>query len=146
MKNFRIDRNRENISFIKNAHRFKDSIACLETSVRVCFWGKQSIYFSIFRNYFGIVGVFYIINCYFEYRIRNLRTWLYMGTWFKRFFDTFQKKKIQKCPRSVNNFRTDHFLKCFWILGPKWSPYVRFVTLATPRDDRLIIGRFKIIV
>ena len=32
--------------------------------------GKQSIYFSKIRKYFGVLGVICIINCYFEYRIR----------------------------------------------------------------------------
>ena len=46
------------IFVIKDAHRNSVSIACPETSVRVCFGGTQSIYFSRFRKYFGIVGVF----------------------------------------------------------------------------------------
>ena len=32
------------------------------------------------RKYFGVFGVFYIINRYFEYRIRILCIFLYMGT------------------------------------------------------------------
>ena len=58
--------------FITNAHRFQDSIACPATSVRVCFGGKQSIYFSKIRKYFDMFGLFCIIKHYFEYRIRSL--------------------------------------------------------------------------
>ena len=32
-------KSKNNICFIKDAHQFKDSIACPETSVRVCFGG-----------------------------------------------------------------------------------------------------------
>ena len=41
---------------------------------------------------------------------------------FKRYFSTFW----EKCPRSVNNFRTNYFFVNFQIFGdfrdPKWSP------------------------
>ena len=40
VNNSRIEGNQKNtIYFIKDAHQFKDSIACPETSVRVWFWG-----------------------------------------------------------------------------------------------------------
>ena len=39
----------KNIFFMKDAHRFKDSIACPETSVRVCFWGVNSRF--TFQNF-----------------------------------------------------------------------------------------------
>ena len=47
---------------MKDAHWFKDLIACPETSVRVCFWG---------------------VSCRFTF------------------------PKIEKVPRSVNNFRIE---------------------------------------
>ena len=36
-------------------------------------------------------------------------------------------KTFQKCPRSVDNFRTDHFCEMFGDFGPKWSPKYRCV-------------------
>ena len=36
--------------------------------------------------YFGVLGVFCTINCYFEYRIWILCIYLYMGTYFEVFF------------------------------------------------------------
>ena len=89
---------------------------------------KQSICFSTFRKYFGIFGIFCIINRYFEYRIRIRCIWLYLGTWFKICFYVFWDL-FKKCPRSVNSFRT----KCFWIfwgiLDPQWSTYVAEASL-----------------
>ena len=86
------------------------------------FWFSRT--FPKKRKYSVIVGLLCIINCYFEYRIRILCIWLYMRTWFKMiFWDFFRKnsknvsKKFKKCPRSVNNFRTDNFARyCFGIL------------------------------
>ena len=43
---------------IKDVHRNSAPDACPETSVRFCFGGKLSVYFSRFRKCFGIVGVF----------------------------------------------------------------------------------------
>ena len=49
-----------------------------------------------FRKYFGVFGLFWAIYRYFEYRIRNLRIRLYMGTWvkciFEHLFEHFQNK------------------------------------------------------
>ena len=59
------------IFIIKDAHRFKDSIACLEKYVRVFFFssifvfgrgGKLSIYFLVNIKYFGVDGVYCTIN------------------------------------------------------------------------------------
>ena len=36
--------------------------------------------YLMFKMYFGIVGMFRIINCYFEYGIRIRCLFLYMGT------------------------------------------------------------------
>ena len=74
--------------------------------------------YAIFRNfpkgrkYFGIFGLFCIINSYFEYRIR-IR--LYMGTWLKYYFCDFVRfsRKLQKCPSSVTNFRTKDVFEIF---------------------------------
>ena len=43
---------KRSIFVIKDAHPKTAPDACPETSVRVCFCGKQSIYFSRFRKYF----------------------------------------------------------------------------------------------
>ena len=79
--------------------------------------------------YFGIVGVFCIISCYFEYRTRILCIWLYMETWFKCIFEHFFKtfpNKSQKCEQfSYGPF----VLRCSGIWGPKWSPYVAEASL-----------------
>ena len=57
--------------------------------------------FLIPRKYFGIFGVLCIINRYFEYRIRILCIWLYMGTSvkciFEHLFHHFLKTNSQKC-------------------------------------------------
>ena len=47
------------------------------------------------RMYFGIVGLFCIINCYFEYRIRILCIFPYMGTYFKDIVRHFSTPKIK---------------------------------------------------
>ena len=47
---------------------------------------KKHVVFQTFpktRKYFGMFGLFCKINCYFEYRIRILCIFLYMGTYFK---------------------------------------------------------------
>ena len=73
------------------------------------------------RNYFGVDGLFCIINVYFEYRIRILCIGLYIGTWFKCIFEHFSENKINTSktnPRSVNKFRTDQFVRDvlgFWV-------------------------------
>ena len=69
----------------------------------------------------SIMGAFYTINRYCEYYIRILCIWLYIGTWLKDiFWDFFEK--IQRCPRSVNNFRTNYSFDILGDLcGPKWS-------------------------
>ena len=95
-----------------------DSIACPETSVHVCFGGKQSNYFSKIRKCFYIFGLFCIINRYFEYRIRICCIELYMGTLFKTFFDMFSKR-FKNCPISVNIFLLTIFsFERFGIFGP----------------------------
>ena len=110
--------------FIKDALQFKDSIACPETSVRVCLGGKQSIHFSKFRKYFGVFRLFCIINCCFEYRIRIRRIWLYMGTWFKNIVGEVLeiKKMSQECEQfSHRLFVWDVW--GFWVLnGPLVEP------------------------
>ena len=49
---------KNNIFVIKDAHRKTAPDACPETSVRVCFGGKQSIYFLVFCKYFCFFSVF----------------------------------------------------------------------------------------
>ena len=50
--------------------------------------------------YFGVAGVLFTTNCYFEYRIRILCLLLYMGTYLKDIFrhcSTFWDFRSQKC-------------------------------------------------
>ena len=47
------------------------------------------------RVSFGIVGVFCIIDRYFEYRIRILCIFLYMGTYFKCIFEHCSTQQIE---------------------------------------------------
>ena len=54
-----------------------------------------------------------VFDCIWEHSLKKLNV--------LRFFEN---KKLQKCPRSVNNSRTDHFLIFWGICCPKWSPYV----------------------
>ena len=54
--------------------------------------------FPMFRKYFGILGLFCAINRYFEYRIRFLCIFLYMGTWCKDIFLHFSTPKIEFFP------------------------------------------------
>ena len=61
-------------------------------------------------NTFDIFGVFCIINCYLEYRIRILCIFLYIGAYFKdrfRHFRQTSRKRSQKC----KPFSHEHF---FW--------------------------------
>ena len=72
---------------------------------------------SKFSKVFWHHCVFYTINCYFEYRIRILCIWLYMGTWFKiNFGDVFEhfQKQAQKCEQFSYIFS---FLRFFEIFG-----------------------------
>ena len=66
--------------------------------------------FPKLRKDVGVFGLFCIINRYFESRIRIRCIELYMGTWFKHFFDIF-RDCFKKRHRSVNSFRTDHFVR-----------------------------------
>ena len=67
--------NKNNLCFIKDAHRNSAPGRCLETSVRVCSGGKQSICFSRFGKYFGLFGVFVkqfvILNNVFGFVVLN---------------------------------------------------------------------------
>ena len=93
-------KNKNNNFVVKDAHGFKDSIACPETSVCVSVLGsKQSLYFSTFRKCSGIFDIFCIVNSYFEYRIRIRCIRLYIGAWFKNMFRVFStfSKMPQKC-------------------------------------------------
>ena len=65
---------------------------------------------------FGIVGLFCIINCYFEYGIRIRCTLLYMGTLVKCIFEHFYEHFLNS-PRSVNNFRTKDCFGYLWGFG-----------------------------
>ena len=56
---------------------------------------------------FGMLGVFYIIDRYFEYRIRIYVYFLYMGTSFKDIVRHILPPKIEQSAQSVNNFRID---------------------------------------
>ena len=71
---------------------------------------KKNVFIFIFRklptvrNYFDTFGVFCNINCYFQYGIRILCLFLYIGRYFKGIFDIFEI--FWKMTRSVNNFST----------------------------------------
>ena len=91
--------------------------------------GKQSTHFSKFRKYFDIVGIFCIINRYFEYRIRIRCIWLYMGTWFKIVFWQLFKTNPKHVPEVWTIFVLTICLRLFGIWGPKWSPYVAEASL-----------------
>ena len=65
------------------------------------------------RKCFGIVGVLYTINRYFEYRIRILCIGLYMGTWVKCIFEHFFEQ-IQKMSQTCEQFSYQGFLEMFW--------------------------------
>ena len=67
-----------------------------------------------FQMYVGIVGVFSIINCYFEYVYRIRGIFPYIRSYFEDMFKQF----VQKCPRSVNNFRMNYLFEMFCDL---WS-------------------------
>ena len=85
---------------------------------RICFdrtFRKQKMCIEM---YFGILGVFCTINYYFEYRIRIMCIFLYMGTYFKDIFrhfsnpqnhKIFDPPKVKNKSRSVNNFRIEDF-------------------------------------
>ena len=53
---------------------------------------------------------------------------------FRHFFDFVFKK----CPRSVNNFRTEHFGWYFWDF---WSPYVAEASLGRGPTDQCVFGQ-----
>ena len=59
------------------------------------------VFFKIFQHFpeirkcFGVFGVFCTINRYFEYRIRILRSFLYMQTQVKYIFEHFSTPKIE---------------------------------------------------
>ena len=99
------------------------------------------LFSSSFRNIcffemrLGILGVFYTINLHFDYRVRILCIWLYMGIWLKTVFDMFWdcfKKKSQKC----EHFSYGPFvLRCFRIWAPKWSLYVAEASLHKCRTN-----------
>ena len=80
--------------------------------------GKQSIYFSRFRKYFGIFWCFCTINCYFEYRIRSLCILGDMGTWFKDVFEQFSTTKSKTKKQKCEQFWYKH---SFVIFGEFWS-------------------------
>ena len=107
---------KDTILFIKDAHRNYAPDACPETSVRVCFGGKQSICF--FERVL-ICWIFCKTNCNSEYRIRVRCIELYMVTWFKNMVDIVSNM-FKKCPRSVIDFRTEQLGGYLWDL---WSPY-----------------------
>ena len=78
--------------------------------MRVCLGGKLSIYFSKFRKCFGIFGVFIqqivVLNIGFGFCV-------FRSIWehgLKQFFEHFFEF-VQTNPRSVINFRTDHFVR-----------------------------------
>ena len=79
--------------------------------------------FQTFRKYFGIVGLFCTINRYFEYRIRILCIFLYMGTWCKDIFRHFPTPKIElfRPPPKSNFFSEVWSIFASRIFGPKWS-------------------------
>ena len=75
---------------------------------------------ELFGRSFCIVGMFCIINWYFECVYRILCCFLYIWTHFKDEFLHF----VGQCPRSVNNSRTKYlFVSCCDFGGPKWRPH-----------------------
>ena len=58
---------------------------------------------SINEKYFGIFGIPCKTNCYFEYRIRILCIFLYMGTYFKLIFDIFRRRRRRRVPSSSSS-------------------------------------------
>ena len=76
---------------------------------------------------FGIVGVFCIINRYFEYRIRILCIFLYMGTYFKFVFDICPSSSSSSCPVVVV------------VLCPSVRPVVRPGVVVRPLSVRSVV-------
>ena len=94
---------------------------------------RKSNIFQIFESILAFVGLFCIIDCYFEYRIRIRCIWLYMGTWFKNIFCDFLNSFFfffsKNVPEVWTIFVLRMFLICLVIFGPKWSPYVAEASL-----------------
>ena len=99
---------------------------------------KQTLGFSLFffrflrsiefaEIYFSIVRRICITKWYFEYRIRILCIFLYMGTYFEDVFDKKDRKCSHKCEQC--SYELFVFFVSFGIWGPKWSPYVLFQLL-----------------
>ena len=78
-----------------------------------------SVIFEMFENIgisemnFGVVGVLCTINCYFEYVYRIRCIFLYIGTCFRYLFENL----FSKCPRRMNNFRTNYLFEMFGDVG-----------------------------
>ena len=113
--------------------------------IKTCFGGEgiESFeHFLKFRKYFGILGVFCIIDLYFEYRIWILCIWLYMEAWFKNmFWDVLRIfRRYKNVPEVWTIFvRTISFWDVlgFWVLnGPLTS-------LKLPSEGYL--AKFKIL-
>ena len=96
--------------------------------------------------YFGIFGLFCTINCYFEYRIRIVCIFLYVGTYFEDFcfhstpkIEIFRPPQIEHLPRSVNNFRIRDFWptahkKPFEVGGEDSFPSPKLARLCGPQQ------------
>ena len=90
-----------------------------------------------FHVYFDMLGIFCTINCYFEYRIRIMCIFLYMGTYFKYIFWHFSPFQIEFILSPKSNIFAEVWtisvrIMClrFWgIFSPKWSPYVAETSL-----------------
>ena len=88
----------------------------------VVFWNVRKIWFC-FRKNLGVLGVFCIMNCYFEYRIRILSILLYLGTWFKNivwFVCFFFSKNITNV---WTIFVRTICLISWGMFGPKWRRF-----------------------
>ena len=82
---------------------------------------------KILKNemYFSICCVFCTINCYFEYRIRILCIFLYMGTYFKCILDICPSSSTS-CPVVV-------------VICPSVRPVVRPVVVVRPLSVRPVV-------
>ena len=68
--------------------------------------------------------VYFIIYCFFEYWIRILCIFLYMGTYSNDLFQHVSTNKSKRFPEVWTIFARNILGNMLGIVGPKWSPYV----------------------
>ena len=94
--------------------------------------------YLVFKMLFCIVGVFCIINWYFEYRSRIRCIWLYMGTCFNLcdIFDIFQNMS-----RKCEQFSYELFLlRCLGILWYCQHMAVFFLLVTTTILEQFVFN------